>query len=112
MVSRVGFGLVEVTVALTLLSVGLLGVAACTFTAARLLRESQMAELAAFEAGQVLDSLARVPNAHAGERKTGVLGLSWTVSNSIGSHTVIAVTTTYRNGSRTRTEQFFLEVKK
>jgi prepilin-type N-terminal cleavage/methylation domain-containing protein len=50
MVGRRGFGLIEVVVALTLLSVALLGIAATATLSGRMVREGQADEKAALEA--------------------------------------------------------------
>ena len=83
MVTRRGaFSLVEVIVALTLLSVGLLAVAASAAMAATVLRQSELAEEAAFAASQVLDSLAVAAAPVSARQSRGPLELEWTVSQS------------------------------
>lgn len=57
MVARPAFSLVEVIVAITLLSVGLLSVAGGGMLASRLLRESELQEELLHRASSLLDSL-------------------------------------------------------
>lgn len=57
MVSRKGFSIVEIIVALTILSVGLLGVAASGFLSARLMAEAERNDFALEKANALLDSL-------------------------------------------------------
>jgi len=57
MVTRRGFSLLEVIVALTLLSIAMLAVASSGLLAARLLSQAEAAEMTAVRAQSVLDSL-------------------------------------------------------
>lgn len=66
MVRRPGFTLVEVVVALTLLSVAVLSMAASGGMAAQLLRTAEREEAAARLAGSLLDSLVLVPQPGTG----------------------------------------------
>ena len=78
--SRGGFTLVEVIVALTLLSIGLLAVAGSAGMAALLMRESELQEGAAFAASQVLDSLMVADHPVSARQQRGPFELEWTVT--------------------------------
>src|SRR5262245_56332935 len=99
MVKRSGFGLIEVIVALTLLSVGLLGVAGSAVLAGRLIREADADEQAMSEAMPVLDSLTLQRTPSSGSRQAGRARLVWTVSTDSAGISTINLTMTYANGS-------------
>src|SRR5262245_9566824 len=99
MVERSGFGLIEVSVALTLLSVGLLGVAGSAVLAGRLIREADADERALSEAMPVLDSLTLQRMPSSGARQAGSGRLIWTVNTDSAGISTIDVTVTYANGS-------------
>ena len=80
MVAR-GFSLVEVIVALTLLSVGLLAVAATAAAAARLLRNAEAHEDLFSRAQSVLDSVAANRLSGSGEIRIALDRLEWTASS-------------------------------
>lgn len=77
---RRGFSLVEVIVALTLLSVGLLAVAGTAGLAATLARDAEMQEEGAFIASQIIDSLAVASAPASGRQQRGPFQLEWTVT--------------------------------
>ena len=106
MVARPGFGLIEVVVALTLLSVGLLGIAATATLGARMMREGQADEAAAVEALQVLDSLTQLRQPAAGQRQAGRISLTWTVTTDSAGLSTIDLTVRYPNGSGLRSSTF------
>jgi prepilin-type N-terminal cleavage/methylation domain-containing protein len=106
MVRRRGFGLIEVVVAMTLLSVGLLGIAATVTMAGKMVREGQADEGAALEAMQVLDSLTQQQHPAAGQRQAGRTSLVWTVSTDSSGLSTIDLTVRYPNGSGVRTSNF------
>jgi len=88
MVNRPGFTLVEVIVALTLLSVGVLGLAASAGFAAAMLASAQRLE-AATRLGSVLaDSLVHAPDVSAGELSRGPMRAEWSESAGLISLTV------------------------
>ena len=103
MVARRGFGLIEVVVALTLLSVALLGIAATATLAGRMVREGQADEEAAVEAMQVLDSLMQERQPTAGQRHAGRVSLAWTVTTDSAGLSTIDIAARYPNGSQLRT---------
>ena len=88
MVKRAGFTIVEVIVALTLLSIGLLAVASSAGSAALLLRRSELQEEAAFVAAQVLDSLAVTADPASGVQTRGAFQLEWTVTRELRTLTI------------------------
>ena len=63
---KAGFSLVEVIVAMTLLSIGLLGISAAGLLSARLLADAQLRETAINRAVGVLDSLI-INDLHGGD---------------------------------------------
>lgn len=73
-----GFSLVEVIVAMTLLSIGLLAVAASGLAAARLMSASHAAEHAAAMVSSLADSLIQTRAVGSGNSATGSLQLRWT----------------------------------
>ena len=106
MVGKRGFGLIEVIVALTLLGVALLGVAGTTTLAARMMREAQADEHATLEAMQVLDSLMQVDTPRTGQRQSGRIALTWTVSTDSTGLNTIDLSLRYSNGGVLRTTSF------
>ena len=106
MVGRRGFGLIEVVVALTLLSVALLGIAGTATLAARMIREAQGDEQATLEAMQVLDSLMQLDTPRTGQRQAGRVALAWTVSTDSAGLSTIDLALRYPNGSALRAAGF------
>ena len=97
---RTGASLLEVTIALTLVAVGLLALAAATATLARHRREARLAtEAAALGARRAALVAACVPAAD-GERAVGPLRERWTVRDDAGLRT--AVTTVAQAGAERR----------
>ena len=78
MVTRAGFSLVEVIVALTLLSVGILGVAAGGILATRLLRAAELQETVTNDARALLDSLLEYNVIGAGSDSSSRYRVDWT----------------------------------
>ena len=108
MVTRGGFGLIEVLVALTLLGVALLGVAASSLFAARLLRRADDSERGALEALQILDSLAQETAPAAGARSTGRVRLAWQLRPDSHALRVLEVSVTYVDGAAHNTSTYRL----
>lgn len=79
---RRGFSLVEVIVAMALLSVGLLGTAAAGLLSARLLSEAQLREDAANRAVSMLDSLMVGDLVGTGVVQLAPYRLEWAASDS------------------------------
>jgi len=77
MVSRGGFTLVEVIVAITLLSIAVLTLAASGTFAAEQIRLAHQEDAAAILAAALLDSLALAPDPGAGVITTGGLTAHW-----------------------------------
>jgi prepilin-type N-terminal cleavage/methylation domain-containing protein len=95
MVMRKGFSLVEVTVAMLLLSLGMLGVAATGLLAARTLREAEAREAMVERAGSVLDSLVAHGGSGTGRIDDVRFQLEWSASA-----TSVEVRTVMPDGSR------------
>jgi Tfp pilus assembly protein PilV len=108
MVTRGGFGIVEVIVALTLLSVGMLGVAASAIMASRLLRAGEASERDALAALEVIDSLVLAENPTGGARQAGQRYLAWRVATDSLPLLRIEVDVTAADGSSQRSTRFRL----
>lgn len=91
---RRGFSLVEVIVALTLLSVGLLGISAAGLLSARWLNDAQLREAAVNRATSLLDSLVIHDIAGAALVQSVPYRLSWQASDS-----TVSVTATLPDGT-------------
>lgn len=78
MVSRRGFSLVEVIVALTVLSIGLLAVASSGLLAGRMLREAELIEAVGNRASGVLDSLLMNDIQGSGTVRIAQHRIAWT----------------------------------
>jgi prepilin-type N-terminal cleavage/methylation domain-containing protein len=87
-VSR-GFSLVEVIVAMTLLSIGLLGIAATGALSARMLSQAELSEDITLAAQNVLDSLITNNIRGAGAQRVRNVRLEWSASD----HVVLVTTT-------------------
>ena len=79
---RRGFSLVEVTVAMLLLSIGLLGVAGTGLLAGRLLRESEGREAMVERASNILDSLSAHAASGGGTVMDARYRIDWAASDS------------------------------
>ena len=93
--SSSGFGLVELIVALTILSVGLLALTGAAAVAQRSFNSAQALEEGADVAAIVLDSLMREPIPAAGERTVGRTKAQWSVrtdSMAVSIHLSATVT--------------------
>lgn len=77
-----GMSLIELVVALTVLSVGVLGLAGAATFAQRSFNDADAIERGVHAAAAVLDSLMRVAEPAAGERAMAGTELAWTVAGS------------------------------
>lgn len=102
-----GFSLVEVIVAIALFGMGALGAAATLGLALRKQREADAHAEAVALAGEVLDSLALVPVAGAGERTVGRHALRWATRGEAGAATVELIVT-FHDGTAPRELHFTL----
>jgi|GEM_PF-547017 len=100
-----GLSLVEAIVALTLLSVGLLGILGSQLMAARLLREAEARAGAIDLAGTILDSLLAVPAPTGGERREAGYTARWSVAPAAGSSR-IEILIQYQDGTASRELRF------
>jgi prepilin-type N-terminal cleavage/methylation domain-containing protein len=97
--ARPGLSLVELIVAMTLLSVGVLGLAGAAAVAQRSFAGAEALERAAHAAAVVLDSLMREPRPYDGERSVHDSTVRWTVvADSLLSR--IDLTVTVFDGAR------------
>jgi len=101
MVSRHGFSLPELVVAMTVLGVGVLGAAATAALAARLLREAAARETAVAAAALVMDSLLEASSLEPGERDVDRARIRWRIHGS-GEAARIDMTVEFQDGTRTR----------
>jgi prepilin-type N-terminal cleavage/methylation domain-containing protein len=85
---RAGFSLVELVVALTLLSVGLIALAGSAAVAQRAFAGAAAMELSLRAAAEVVDSLFHVPAPSAGSRTIGHVDVTWIVTSGGGVHRV------------------------
>lgn len=101
MISRTGFGMIELIVALTILSIGLLGLAAAAAVAQRSFTGSHAVEQGADAAALVLDSLLREPAPVPGSRAIGRASVTWSVANDSAA-AVIVLSVNVPNGAGSR----------
>jgi prepilin-type N-terminal cleavage/methylation domain-containing protein len=88
MVSRTGFTLPEVMVAMMLLAIGAMGVAATGLLALQAFMRAELQEKALMEGQAVLDSLLALSAHTAGSRAVHGTTISWLPADSAGSVTV------------------------
>lgn len=81
--NRGGFSLAEVIVAMTLLSIGTLGVAATGLVAAHAFTRAEMRERTLHHAESILDSLAALRASSSGTRTLYGAEVSWSAADSI-----------------------------
>lgn len=98
---RSGFGLIELVVALMILSIGLLALTGAAAVAQRSLNTAQALEEGADIAEVVLDSLLREPAPAAGDRTVGRTKTQWTIHPDSTAVT-IHLTATVIAGAATR----------
>jgi prepilin-type N-terminal cleavage/methylation domain-containing protein len=84
MVSRRGFTLSEVMVAMVLLSIGAVGVGATGLVAIQAFVRAELQEKALMEAQAVLDSLLALPAHTSGTRTVHGTTISWLPADSTG----------------------------
>ena len=83
-----GLSLVEVIVAMTLLSIGALAVAASSIVSMQTFTRAELQERALREAEGILDSLVNQESHSAGSRSIANAQLNWTGGNPSGELTV------------------------
>jgi Tfp pilus assembly protein PilV len=84
---RPGFSLVELVVAMTLLSVGVLGLAAAAALALRSMNSAAAMDRGTRAATTLLDSLAHVATPSAGERTEDGVRIRWSIEqDSVLTH--------------------------
>ncbi|MEX1183644.1 MAG: prepilin-type N-terminal cleavage/methylation domain-containing protein [Gemmatimonadota bacterium] len=101
MKAHAGFGLIEAIVAMTLLTVGVLGLAAAAAVAQRSFASADAIERAAYAGAAVLDSLMYESAPAPGQREIRGARVSWTVRPAEGVSR-IAATVEVRDAGRTR----------
>jgi prepilin-type N-terminal cleavage/methylation domain-containing protein len=80
MKARRGFSLLELVVALSVLSVGVLGLSAAAVVAHRAFVTADAVQRASYLAAAIVDSLAQAPRVMTGERIDAHTRAQWTVS--------------------------------
>ena len=103
MSARSGFGLVELVVALTIVAVGVLGLAATALTAQRAFMTADALQRATAAATMTLDSLLRHPEPAPGQRVLNNVTLRWTVSGAGRELSVIDMSVELFDGNVLRT---------
>lgn len=104
--TRAGFGLVELIVALTILAVGVLGLAAAAVAAHRAFMTADALERAAGAAAVVLDSLLQQRAIGAGERTLHDATVRWTAVAGARGMTTIDVIVSVEDGNGRREVTF------
>jgi prepilin-type N-terminal cleavage/methylation domain-containing protein len=89
-VNRAGFSLAELIVAMTILSLGVLVLAAAATHAQRSFTDAEALDRAARVAATVLDSLVRVPDPQPGSLELDRVAIHWTMSPGSGVTTIRA----------------------
>jgi Tfp pilus assembly protein PilV len=103
--TRVGFGLIELIVALTILAFGVLGMAAAAVYAHQSFMRAETSERVLRMAGTIMDSLTASPTPASGELVGNGIVLRWTVERD-SAVTGIALTVDYIEAGRLRHEAF------
>ena len=80
MVAREGFSLVEIIVALTLLSVAMLGIAGSGLLATRLLAQAELHRTATTRAVSILDSLVMNDIVGSGRVRVAAYDIEWSAA--------------------------------
>ncbi len=86
---KAGFTLIEVIVAITFLSIGLLGLLATTAATVRVMGESDRAVTVAFQANEQLENLESLgcDNATSGSSTYEGIDLKWSVGGAVADRT-------------------------
>jgi prepilin-type N-terminal cleavage/methylation domain-containing protein len=87
-VTRAGFTVIEVMVALVLLSVGVLGAASTGLLATRLLREARVQDEIAERASYLLDSLIADSVKGRGSERSRMYSIDWIATSDSATLTV------------------------
>lgn len=103
--ARAGFSLVELIIALLLLSMGLVALAGAAAVAQLSFAEAAAAEHAANAAAAVIDSLLREPGIQSGSAMHGAAEVQWSVTAGGGVER-IHVTATVDHAGLTREFEF------
>ena len=106
MVTRRGFSLIEVLIAMTLLGIALLGVAGSAAMASQVMRQAQMRERSTLQALQIIDSLTRVPKPAPGQRTIGNLTVRWDITPTSGGAVAIDLIVEHLEGNALRSVRF------
>lgn len=106
MTTRHGFGLIELIIALTILAVGVLGLAAAAVTAHRAFLTADALQRAGTAAAIVIDSLMREPAPAAGERSIDGVRVQWRAASAAAGVTDIYVTVEVAAAGTVRTVRF------
>lgn len=106
MTRQQGFSLVELVVAMTILTISLVGLAGAAAVAHRSFTGAEALEHGTDAAAFVLDSLMREPAPTHGERRFGSATATWTVVADSTS-TGIALTVRIAEGERERDLSFY-----
>jgi prepilin-type N-terminal cleavage/methylation domain-containing protein len=88
-----GFSLVELVVALTLLSVGLIALAGSAAVAQRAFADAAATERSVRAAAEIIDSLAHVRAPQSGSRIIDQVEIAWAVSSLDGMHHILITIT-------------------
>ena len=106
-----GFTLIEVIVAMIILTVGVLGLAASAGAVSRLSSEGVRSSGAAALSGAKLEELRATPCANLanGTQTTGAYTLTWTIATS-GFIRTVTLVVSYRHGRGTRNATYVTEL--
>lgn len=106
MMVRRGISLVEVTVAMAVLAVGLLATIVLVARSGAMLRTAAAHDGAARLAGMVLDSLAQHGEPAAGSLVSGRYSLAWTATQGSADVSRLVLTVHYSDGGQVRSDTF------
>ncbi len=108
--NRTGFTLIEVVIAITFLSVGMLGLLAATAATVRVMGESDRVVTVAFQANEQLENLEALgcDNATDGSSTYEGIDMKWSVSGAVTDRTrpVMLLASYSINGGRSRVDTF------
>ena len=106
MSARRGFGLIELVVALTILAIGVLGLAAAALMAQRAFMTADALQRAAVAATVVLDSLMQQTDPVSGERTIDNVTVRWTARATGRDLTAIELSAELLDGGALRTVNY------